>query len=376
VTTSHPRTDASPERRAATAPTIATVREDAITAILGTLLVGGVLTDAWAHTNILDTIEGFFTPWHGLLYTGFAGTAGWTFWLAYKRRAGAARWWRDAWPAGYAVGALGAVLFLVGGIGDMFWHTIFGIEVGLDAALSPSHLLIDFASVLLLTSPLRSWWAANEGGPRAVTGVLSMGLGTTMATVLLLNISALASTAPIHPYEPGLTNAAHLAAVRGMASYLVTTVLLVVPLLLVHRRRSAWGAATVPVAMVSTFVVVTYGAPRIQLVAAVAAVVGAAATDWALIRLDAIRGPNAPLRLPLAGAVFAILVWSAHLVGLQLAAGIAWPPELWAGTVVLSTLLAALLGGLAANPAAARPATDRWVPTAASPASTEATVGS
>ena len=69
-----------------TAVSVTSPREDAVTAFLGALLVGGVLTDAWAHTNRLSTLENFFTPWHAMLYTGFAATAAWTVWLAYRRR--------------------------------------------------------------------------------------------------------------------------------------------------------------------------------------------------------------------------------------------------------------------------------------------------
>jgi len=329
---------------------VATRREDAITAFLGALLVGGVLTDAWAHTNRLSTLESFFTPWHGLLYAGFASTAAWTFYLAYRRRATAPRWWRDAWPAGYAWGAVGAIGFGIGGVADMIWHTVFGIEVGLKAGLSPSHLLIDLSSVALLTSPVRSWWAANENGARAVSGIVSTGLGATMATVLLLNVSPFVDTAPTRAYLPGFDTPVHLAAVRGMAEYLVFTIVLIAPFLLAHRRRATLGVATGVVAFVAAFAVVTFDLPRPQLAAAIGAVVGAFLADLAVVRLDAVRGPDAPGRLPIAGAVATVLIWSVQLLGLHLAAGVLWPPELWAGTIALSAGLAALLGGLAARP--------------------------
>src|SRR6266536_2878593 len=65
---------------------VTTPAEDAVTATLGALLVGGSLADAWAHTNILNELESFFTPWHALLYGGFTASAAWTYWLAYRRR--------------------------------------------------------------------------------------------------------------------------------------------------------------------------------------------------------------------------------------------------------------------------------------------------
>src|SRR5262245_41431215 len=97
---------------------LAAQRDDLIAVLCGVLLIGGVLADAWAHTNILKPDSTFFTPWHALLYSGFASTAAWTWWLALRRRHEVARWWRDGWPTGYALGAIGTVVFAVGGAVD------------------------------------------------------------------------------------------------------------------------------------------------------------------------------------------------------------------------------------------------------------------
>src|SRR5688500_18524940 len=80
-----------------------TPREDLITALFGLFMVAGTATDAWAHRNILETIESFFTPWHAMLYAGFVALAAWTFWLAFRQRAAHRLWWRDGWPAGYRI---------------------------------------------------------------------------------------------------------------------------------------------------------------------------------------------------------------------------------------------------------------------------------
>src|SRR5437867_8717930 len=114
--------DALPAASRVVAP--ASPAEDAITVVCGIALVGGVLADAWAHTNILSTLESFFTPWHALLYSGFAALALWTVGMAYRRRADAPVWWRDGWPAGYRLGAVGAAIFLLGGLGGLTWHTV------------------------------------------------------------------------------------------------------------------------------------------------------------------------------------------------------------------------------------------------------------
>jgi hypothetical protein len=330
---------------------VCTAREDLVTALLATCTVGGLLSDAWAHTNIINTIESFFTPWHGLLYGGFLATAIWTFWLGLRsRRTGSPRWWREGWPVGYALGALGAVGFMAAGVLDMIWHSIFGIEVSLEIAFSPSHLMLSFSGVFLLTSPVRSWWATGEGGLRAVAGVLSLALGTVFGSVLLSTFWAFRSAAPTMDYDKTLGSLSDLRASLGLANYLITTVVIVVPLLLAHRRRPTPGTATTIVAALSLFACVMQELPVNLTVAAIGAVIGAALTDLVLLRLDARRGYDAALRMPIAGAVFATLVWTGHLLGLQLTDGLRWPVELVTGSVAFTAVIAIALGSLAQDP--------------------------
>ncbi len=329
---------------------VTTPAEDAVTATLGALLVGGSLADAWAHTNILNELESFFTPWHALLYGGFTATAAWTYWLAYRRRrTGARRWWRDGWPAGYAVGALGVLLFLAAGIGDMIWHTIFGIEKGLDTAYSPSHIAIVIGGTLLLTSPARSWWANRSDPRRAASGILSLALGTVFATILLGHTTALLSVAPTHPYDYVDDSRSTVEAAFGLTKYLVSTLVIAIPVLMAYRRRATFGTATAVVAALSLFAMTQFEFPAPLSAAALAATVAAVIVDLIVVRIDAVRGRDAPLRLPIAGALLATLVWSGHLLGLHFASGVKWPVEMWAGNLVFTALLGALVGGLAAG---------------------------
>ena len=38
------------------------------------------------------------------------------------------------------------------------WHTILGVETGLDALLSPTHLLLFIGMAAILTTPVRAAW--------------------------------------------------------------------------------------------------------------------------------------------------------------------------------------------------------------------------
>jgi hypothetical protein len=340
----------------ATAPPAAPVRhvatptEDLVTALLGSLIILGAAIDGWAHVNILSAVQadGFFTPWHGMLYSAFAATAGWTFFLAYRRRDRSPRWWVDGWPVGYRIGAAGVGVFLLAGLMDMVWHTVFGVEVTLDALLSPSHLLLLIGTVMLLTSPVRSWWHAGGRGRRAAGAVFGLALGTTAASVFLGYVSYFEHVYAVLPYDGVLESPSSTTAVVGVAGYVVTTTMMVVPLLLTYQRRAATpGLATALVACVGTFPLITHEFPALDTVGVAGSVAAAALADLILVRLDAVRGLNAYGRLPLAAGLFAALVTSGHLLAVHLYDGIRWPAELWTGSIMTATVVAAVVGGLA-----------------------------
>jgi hypothetical protein len=329
---------------------VTTPNEDLVSVVLATLMIGGALADTWAHTNLADELETFFTPWHALLYSGFALTAAWTFWLGYRNRGRTARWWRDGWPAGYGLGAIGVVGFVAGGVLDMIWHSIFGVEVSLDIVLSPSHLILAVSGTLLVTSALRSWWATGSTGRRAATGVAALSLGSIFGVLLLSHSTVFRSTAATQAYDYVTGSPSHIDASYGTARYLITTAILLVPVLLVYRRRSVLGTATAVVGAIFLFNLVASEFRGSLPAIALGATLGAFAVDLIAGRLDAVRGPDAPLRLPIIGALFGALFTAGHLLGLQVADGVAWPVPIWTGNIVLAALGGALLGGVATPP--------------------------
>jgi hypothetical protein len=336
---------------------LATPTEDLVSVIFAACIIGGAASDGWAHSNRLSQIqqEGFFTPWHAVLYTGFAASAAWTFFLAYRRRDRAPRWWLDGWPTGYRLGAIGVVTFLFAGLADMIWHTVFGVESTIDALMSPSHILLAVGTVLLTTSAMRSWWASGEGGRRAATGIVAMALGTTSISVFLLYVSIFDFAGPTMPFDGTQNSPAYSVAARGVAAYTITIAVILVPLLLAYRRRTSPGAATALVTIVALFPLITHEFPLVQTTGAVGAIVGAAVADLLLVQLDHWRGLDAPLRLSVAGAVVAALVSAGNVAGISLRADITWPVELWTGVVVVTAAVGAILGGLATRPSVTSP---------------------
>ncbi len=333
-----------------------------VTVALGVWLVVGVFTDGWAHVN-RPGLETFFTPWHALLYSGAVALFGWQLLTRPSGRAGAReRRWLLA----------GVGLFTAGGAGDLVWHELFGVETGLDALLSPTHLLLLTGGLLALTAPYRALTAAvwecapdREPGLRAaLPAVAALTLAAALMAFFLLYLTPFALPAAAEPLVliphglPGHRESESVP-VAGVAAYLVTTVLLVLPLLLLARRRLAPpGTATVLLTAVTALsgAVTEFTQPT----ALPAALLAGASVDLLLART---RHRPASSRLLLIAAAVPLLLWPLQLAGVAATAGVRWPVELWLGVPVLSTLAAACLALLAA-PAAPTPLVARDQPAA------------
>ena len=334
-------------RRSATdgAGARATLRQDAVTVAIGAWLIGGLFSDGWAHHNVPE-LEGFFTPWHGALYLGLLLAGAWFAWLG---RAAGLRWYRHV-PTGYGWGVVGLGVFTVGGFLDLAWHLAFGVEVGIDALLSPSHLVLLTGGFLILTSAVRSRWGAGDLASPVSMGGLA--LVTALVSFFLLYVSEFTASAPTiafrslpegHPQH----TASELPATAGLGGFLITTVLLVVPLVWTWQRGpTPRGLLTMLVALTSWLAAAVVDFDRAAVFGAVGATVGAIVGELALDWLED-RPLTRRLRVPVLANAAIVPVWTAHIASLAIGVGLAWPVELWSGVVILSALVAAGLGGAA-----------------------------
>lgn len=156
---------------------------DWVAVSLSALIVGGLFLDGWAH-NHGKVDQSFFTLWHALLYSAFAIYA--VFLLVnvirhYREGYG----WRQALPYGYGLPLVGAGIFAAGGVLDLIWHTLFGIEADVQALVSPTHLILATGLFFMLTGPLRSIW--RRLGERTLTWAT----GTPLILALALILSVL-----------------------------------------------------------------------------------------------------------------------------------------------------------------------------------------
>jgi hypothetical protein len=111
---------------------------DLLVGLCGLWLAAGFLLDSWAHLHI--AIETFFTPYHAIFYS--AMVAGASILAVFARRnfrLGFTGF--DTLPAAYQAALWGVPVFFAGGIGDLIWHTFFGVEDRVEAVTSPTHLI-------------------------------------------------------------------------------------------------------------------------------------------------------------------------------------------------------------------------------------------
>jgi hypothetical protein len=316
--------------------------DDMILALACGWMITGMLLDAWAHIH--QRVESFFTPWHAVLYSGFVVVMAWMAWIVVRARL--VRRVGEAVPVGYGLGLAGVGILLASAVGDGIWHTLFGVEVGIEGQFSPTHIGLFLGSLLIFTTPFRAAWSSGEPGPtptmRAfLPALLSLTWATLLVQFLFLYVSAFREDAPsLAPGRPGAILATvpaylEITRVRGLVSVQATNLLLLGPLLLVLRRwRPPFGAATVLFGIVATLVTVVDEFARWELI--VVALAGGLAADWLIAR--SARWPNRTRAHRAVATGTPMVLWASYFLAVQLRWGIAWPAELWAGSVLFAAL--------------------------------------
>ena len=66
----------------------------------------------------------------------------------------------------------GVITFAVGMVGDFAWHQVFGIEVAIDALLSPTHLVL-FVAAFAIVSHLRDRLPREDTVARVIVALLT-----------------------------------------------------------------------------------------------------------------------------------------------------------------------------------------------------------
>jgi len=191
--------------------------------------------------------------------------------------------WRAAIPAGYEYAVAGVFIFGAGGIFDMLWHSIFGIEFSTDALLSPSHLILATGAALIVSAPFAAARRARRPDlARQLPAVISLTflLGTFTFFTLYAGPYSGVIGAGLRPSDATL--------VRAMLGVILFSAL-IVGCALVGLRRGVLvpGALTVMLGLNGVGMILMRGhaSLEVQLTFALVAIAAGAVGDFLVSRL-------------------------------------------------------------------------------------------
>jgi hypothetical protein len=318
---------------------------DWVYAILSAWLVGGLYLDGWAHSHgKVDDV--FFTPWHAVLYSGaFAIIL--LLSATYARSLLAGHAWPRLLPAGYGLSLAGAALFLIGGVLDMLWHQAFGVEVNLEALLSPTHLLLATSGVLMVGGPLRASWGRpptfSARGWRALGPALfAAALMLALLTFFTQYNHPIAQPIAAQGYSSSSTAFARSLAISGIL--LQSALLLGAILLLAQRWSLPFGALTLLILLPSALMSVFEDTYHLLPATLAAGLLADVLLSW--LRPTTAR----PARLRVFAFAVPAVLYSLYFLALQLTGGIAWTIHLWMGAIFLAGVAGIFVSFLIAPP--------------------------
>jgi hypothetical protein len=307
------------------------IRFDWMFTALASWLVGGLYLDGWAH-NHGKVDDSFFTPWHGVFYSGFMVVALFLF-INQWRNMGKGYPLRRALPVGYWLSLVGAGIFAVGGVGDLIWHTLFGIEDDLaEALMSPSHLSLALGIVLIASGPLRAAWRRSERAGDWKT------LGPTLLSVTMLLSVFIFFTGFASPLFDVLAVRrfadSYQAQNIGVSSVLIQSAVMMTLLLPLVRRWSLPFGALMLVITLSNLMVVIVTDEHVFALSALAA--GLIAD----VLLHVIK-PSAEKAERFYLFAFAVpaAYFAMYFLAVQLTRGIGWSIHLWLGSIFVAGVI-------------------------------------
>lgn len=332
-------------------------REEMVTCLLGTWLLGGLHLDGWAHRNT-DLHDSLTTPWHAVLYSGWAALASWIVWLIMRERKEGARG-LAAVPRGYAMGVAGMICFAVGGAGDQVWHLSLGIEQDIEAFLSPTHWFLAVGMFLMVSCSFRAAWTSFDTDTptlRAFAPTLwSITLTTAMVGFAYNYLSPFVIDNPtikdgdlfalFRPEVPPATafGFAERLRMQGVGDEIVWTVLLMgISLMVLRRWRPPFGSFVVLFGATTAAVSGVWDFDHGWTI--IAGLIGGLAADVLVQRLD--PRPERLLQYRVFSAVVPAVTWAAYFVTVAIAYGMGWSTPMWAGSITFAVPIGLLISAL------------------------------
>jgi hypothetical protein len=363
---------------------VTTYREDLITAVLTIWPIVAMFFDGRNHNNKTGQ-ESFWSVPHLFLYSGMTVIGIWVGVLVTRYQLAAGVDPRKLLPdlkqipVGYGVAILGLITLAIGGPTDFAWHAQYGFEVGVDAIYSPPHLMLFFGGLLVSSTGIRSMWAKQDivldfksGAPALLSAVLFTGVAGFITMYLSAFMTNVTPTSDfVHDYQrqfhdtftdqtislnAGLTGYGddkwsyyYYAASHGIASEVVTTLIVLGPILLLLRRwRLSFGAYTAITLGYGLLVNIMTEYRDIVLI------VPLILTGLTIDYLQSRAKPGERLSLGgirAVGPAAAGVLWISYYAVLAADKGLGWRPTMWVGAIMIGLFTGFGVAFLVAPPA-------------------------
>jgi hypothetical protein len=253
------------------------------------------------------------------------------------RRRLAGRAWRAAIPYGYGATPAGVVIFAAGGVGDLIWHTLFGIERSIEALLSPTHLMLITGIILIASGPLRAAW-------RRPADRLSWERGLPALLAMLYILAALTFiTQYLYPFDSHWYSRDVALDIASALTF--TAIMLGGMLLLIGRWWLPFGWVTLLLGRVALAMSAINDIGQSVWLALIVGLIADA--FYALLRPTRARAGRLRLfAFAVPATLFAGFFFALNLYGL-----LDWVIHLWTGVIFLTGAVGALLSFLLVPPA-------------------------
>ena len=293
--------------------------------------------------------QSFFTPWHAFFYSGYL-LVGFTF-------AGATLVNRFrgcplalSVPGGYRLTGIGLFIFAAGGVGDIGWHQLFGVERGAEALFSPTHIMLGVGIGLIVSGPLRAAWNRRDesfGWRTLAPAIASLGLFLAALTFFMMFFFPVT----VQLGTPGTGKGYFhddVGRVAGLVGAVLTAAVLTGPLLLSLRRwRLPLGAVTIVLGLaILGATIVDYERPR-MIWLALGMGAAALAVDYLAWRA---RPSSNPSTVRWLFPAIPFLLYSGYYAVLLSTTGTTWSVHMWTSTIVIPALACWLLSFLLLPP--------------------------
>ena len=315
-------------------------RDQAVLSVLGFWMAIGLAIDTRRHRTD-PSLDTFFTSAHGLLYAGWLACSLFTLYIVRRNRAHTTTL-RDAIPRGLEPAVGGAAVFGLGGIGDLIWHTRYGIERDFKILFSPTHLLLMTAMLMVTFGPVRVLWMSHSTADERPTlarlwpAAVAAGSMASVLFVFFQYVPAFERPVFTTSIPPLFKSFGVLLQSYSVLSVLITTLLYFGTMLLMARRWPLpFGSFFIVAAVICTSMYIFTDFRRSRLL--LAFLIGAVLCDMLQHVATKLLSPRAAYRV--LGGVGPLLLWGSYLVLTVPGHPIELDAEVWSGSVLWSGLV-------------------------------------